>query len=494
MIAEQPVLTIPQVTLTLSYGIPSPTVSPAGESQGERGAPSEVNAPASPPGAFKVQPGQIPLGTLHTPVPILTPVIILTPSPVTEPTGSVEENTYLIPSLPAPPAVQTPEPLKIETPALTVSSTPVSPYRTPGLTPVPAVTYFPNPQSGGEIHADFSATPAKGTPPLTVQFTDLSTGPVAGFIWEFGDGTQVTDGNPAHTYAVKGTYSVRLTVKSSTGSSTALKDQYIIVSDQVDANFTFEQLKKTYPYRVQFSDTSRGDPVTFEWDFGDGVLSTDKSPTHTYVRTGTYTVVLIVSNPLGRDSVQQTVNVVAEQPPVVIPTAPQVTVTEQKLVLVPGWNLIAIPYGTRSGSSLAVALDKVDTDSHSLWRVNRTSKAYERIMPDSLLEPLEAVWVYSRSETTVSTGHEDLTRVEAISLKTGWNAVGYPLYVPRPAREALSSIDGKWSHIIGYDTRLQAYETAIIRGGSGEFSDTRELEPGRGYLVFTTEDGLLTLF
>jgi hypothetical protein len=362
------------------------------------------------------------------------------------------------------------------------------------MTPVPAVTYFPNPQSGGDIHVDFSAIPIKGTPPLTVQFTDLSTGPDAGLIWEFGDGTQSNDRNPAHTYSVKGAYSVRLTVKSSTGSSTAFKDQYIIVTDQVDANFTFEQQKKTYPYRVQFSDTSRGDPVTFEWDFGDGVLSTDKNPSHTYVQTGSYTVVLIVSNPLGRDSVQLTVNVVAEQPPVVIPTAPQVTVTEQKLVLVPGWNLIAIPYGTRSGSSLAAALDKVDTDSHSLWRVNRTSKAYERIMPDSLLEPLEAVWVYSQSETAVSTGPDDLTRVEAISLKNGWNAVGYPLHAPRPAREALSSIDGKWSYIIGYDTLLQGYETAIIRGGSGEFSDSRELEPGRGYLVFTTEDCLLTLF
>jgi hypothetical protein len=440
-----------------------------------------------------VQPGQVPVNAPDSPVATQAPVVILTRTPVTEPTNPTQGSIYLIPSLPAAPAM-TPEPQEGARTAPTVSHTQAVPPDTPVITPVPAVTYFPIPLSGGDIHADFTAVPVKGTPPLTVQFTDLSTGPVAETKWDFGDGTHSGDRNPSHTYAVKGTFTVGLTVKSSTGSSTALKDHYIIVSDLVGANFTSEQQKKTYPYRVQFTDSSRGDPVTFEWDFGDGVLSSERNPTHTYVHAGVYPVIFTVSNPLGRDSVQQTVRVVAEQPPVVIPDAPQATVTEQKLVLVPGWNLIAIPFGTRSGSNLAVALGKVDTDSHSLWKVNRTSKMYERIMPDTVLEPLEAVWVYSRDETVITTGSGDLTRVEAISLKNGWNALGYPLQEPRPAREALSAIDGKWSHIIGYAPGLQAYETAIIRGGSGEFSDSRELEPGRGYLVFMTEDGLLTLF
>ncbi|RIK18019.1 MAG: cell surface protein, partial [Chloroflexi bacterium] len=39
---------------------------------------------------------------------------------------------------------------------------------------------------------------------LDVQFTDLSTGQIDSYFWEFGDGTQAFDRNPAHSYATDG--------------------------------------------------------------------------------------------------------------------------------------------------------------------------------------------------------------------------------------------------------------------------------------------------
>jgi PKD repeat protein len=47
---------------------------------------------------------------------------------------------------------------------------------------------------------------------------------------------------------------------------------------------------------VAFTDKSTGDPTNWNWDFGDGSLSADQSPTHTYDQQGDYTVTLTVTN------------------------------------------------------------------------------------------------------------------------------------------------------------------------------------------------------
>lgn len=61
---------------------------------------------------------------------------------------------------------------------------------------------------------DFTGTPRTGTPPLTVQFTDLSAGfeTVTSRLWSFGDGVSSSEQNPSHTYIEEGSYTVSLTV------------------------------------------------------------------------------------------------------------------------------------------------------------------------------------------------------------------------------------------------------------------------------------------
>ncbi len=68
--------------------------------------------------------------------------------------------------------------------------------------------------------AAFSANVTEGDAPLTVAFTDASTG-AAIWSWDFGDGSTSTDRNPVHTYATPGTYTVNLTVTNKAGSSSA---------------------------------------------------------------------------------------------------------------------------------------------------------------------------------------------------------------------------------------------------------------------------------
>jgi len=78
----------------------------------------------------------------------------------------------------------------------------------------------------------FSAEPASGITPLTVQFTDRSGGDPASWAWDFGDGdsTNATAKNPVHTYTEAGTYTVSLVVSNVYGSDSETKDGYITVN------------------------------------------------------------------------------------------------------------------------------------------------------------------------------------------------------------------------------------------------------------------------
>ena len=69
--------------------------------------------------------------------------------------------------------------------------------------------------------AVFTASSFSGTTPLSVQFTDQSTGSPTIWTWTFGDGSTSSLRNPAHTYVNAGTYQVELTVSNSGGADSA---------------------------------------------------------------------------------------------------------------------------------------------------------------------------------------------------------------------------------------------------------------------------------
>jgi len=79
---------------------------------------------------------------------------------------------------------------------------------------------------------DFTADTLAGMAPLTVQFTDLSTGAITAWEWHFDNYVTVdsTQQNPTRTYTDEGTYTVSLTVTRPDGSTdTETKTDYITV-------------------------------------------------------------------------------------------------------------------------------------------------------------------------------------------------------------------------------------------------------------------------
>ncbi|MBT8366886.1 MAG: PKD domain-containing protein [Deltaproteobacteria bacterium] len=83
--------------------------------------------------------------------------------------------------------------------------------------------------------ASFSADPTAGNAPLSVNFTDESTGTITSWNWNFGDGASSAIQNPSHTYTNAGTYSVSLTVSGPGGSDTETKTDYISIQDRLKA-------------------------------------------------------------------------------------------------------------------------------------------------------------------------------------------------------------------------------------------------------------------
>lgn len=131
----------------------------------------------------------------------------------------------------------------------------------------------------------------------TVQFTDLSEGPVDLWNWDFGDGNTSEEQSPLHTFSQEGLYTVCLEVTDSTGTYADMYCEEILIemTSSCNADFDYEVLQDEI-LTVAFTDLSEGPLNSWSWDFGDGSSSASQNPTHVFADTGTYMVSLTVYN------------------------------------------------------------------------------------------------------------------------------------------------------------------------------------------------------
>lgn len=68
------------------------------------------------------------------------------------------------------------------------------------------------------------------------------------------------------------------------------------------SNFTSNVTKAAAPVSVAFTDTSTGSPTSWLWNFGDGNISYEQNPSHTFYTATNYTVSLAANNAYGSDA------------------------------------------------------------------------------------------------------------------------------------------------------------------------------------------------
>ena len=156
------------------------------------------------------------------------------------------------------------------------------------------VNVFPNPEPG------FNLVDSEGCAPHEVLFVNQST-VATGFLdtyqWDFGDGGSSDNGNPVYTYQDSGFYDITLAVTSTEGCSTVLQ-----VQDAVRANITpvadfsiKEDRLSLLDALAEFEDQSQH-ALLWNWNLGDGELSSAINPSHIYTDPGTFDIILTVTN------------------------------------------------------------------------------------------------------------------------------------------------------------------------------------------------------
>jgi gliding motility-associated-like protein len=165
--------------------------------------------------------------------------------------------------------------------------------------------------------SQFTEDKVKGCTPLPVNFTNQSSAGAISYEWDFGDGSpKETTASPSHTFVniTSSTlfYKVKLVVKNLYACpDTATQD--ITVYAGAAAKFSSDATPACSPIPVHFTNQSTGG-ANYNWNFGDGGLSTVMSPNHTFINATPYlrydTVRIVVHSANGcSDSTQQVVTV-----------------------------------------------------------------------------------------------------------------------------------------------------------------------------------------
>ena len=148
---------------------------------------------------------------------------------------------------------------------------------------------------------------------LTVSYSVIATGGTGSYFYEvtFGLGlaeTPVTAPSGTHTYTAAGTYHVSATVHDDKGQSTTDSEDITVIARPppgeeeefiVDFHVTTVGLKATF---VASAQGGAGGPYAYLWQFGEANQQIgSESPTaqYTYAASGTYTVILTVTDSQG---------------------------------------------------------------------------------------------------------------------------------------------------------------------------------------------------
>ncbi|MFK5854478.1 MAG: PKD domain-containing protein, partial [Bacteroidota bacterium] len=131
-----------------------------------------------------------------------------------------------------------------------------------------------------------------------ISFTDNSTSNIQSWGWDFDDGNISTQQNPQYSFSTSGNYNVQLLVtdNNTCADSVSLPVQ---VNPLPEPDFNIlpnDTICAELPLALVGFDIAGTSITEWNWDFGDGNVSTLQNPTHTYVTPGDYVISLNLLN------------------------------------------------------------------------------------------------------------------------------------------------------------------------------------------------------
>ena len=186
-----------------------------------------------------------------------------------------------------------------------------------------------------------TATPTSGNIPLTVSFSGSGSndpdGTIDSYIWEFPDGTTLTNSEVSRTFTTAGSYTVKLIVMDNSGTSEEAEVVINAIKPLISptASATYTPQSGNAPLTVSFDGSESSDPdgdiVKYEWIFTDQTL-TGQTAGRTFDRAGQYTFSLKVTDDddLTNQTREFTVNVSEPNRPPVMAGDQTIEVKENK--------------------------------------------------------------------------------------------------------------------------------------------------------------------
>ncbi|MBN8702396.1 MAG: gliding motility-associated C-terminal domain-containing protein [Bacteroidetes bacterium] len=177
-----------------------------------------------------------------------------------------------------------------------------------GCRSVDTTTLFVNPLP----FFDFTTSTTTGCVPLCANLSNTSIAAVS-YFWEVSNGSSSAISSPQLCFNTSGIIDMSLTVTDANGCSDMIvKNSFIQVNPSPNADFNFSTSTTTILNPIiDIKDNSTG-ATTWLYDFGDGLQSTENSPTHIYdvMDTTTFSITQIVSNSVGcSDTITKTLHI-----------------------------------------------------------------------------------------------------------------------------------------------------------------------------------------
>jgi len=148
--------------------------------------------------------------------------------------------------------------------------------------------------ANAQLVAGFHANNTSGCAPMVISFQDTSKGNPTSWKWDLGNGTISFQQNPSTTYITPGVYTIKLIISNHNQSDTIIKTSYVTIFSKPTINFSANKTTGCTPLDVQFTDLSSSTDsiVQWQWDFGDGNISSTQNPLYTYTTTSQFNVKL----------------------------------------------------------------------------------------------------------------------------------------------------------------------------------------------------------